>query len=84
MSFIDNVAEILQTEQLGLNKFRVVILSNGCFIEGVKSLKDYSPNKIELIFNHGQIKVVGENLKIAKYYGGDIAIKGKILCWERI
>jgi hypothetical protein len=58
--------------------------SYGAYVEGVKSLKDYSSERVELILKSGVLVFRGQGLKISKYCAGDLAIRGKIISWERV
>ena len=85
MSFIDNITQIMGVSEVNPHNFRMVMLGDsGCYFEGVKSLKDFSDTKIELLFKGCQMTIRGEGLKIAKYCCSDIVIKGKILAVERL
>ena len=55
-----------------------VAVQGGGYFEGVKSLGDFSPERISLHFAHTLLEVFGENLVIAKFIDGDLQIDGKI------
>lgn len=85
MSFIDNITQILGIGEVNPQTFRLVLLGeSGCYIEGVKSLKDFSDTKVEISLKTCQLVVKGEGLKIGKYYCGDMVVLGKISAVERL
>ena len=85
MNLIDNITQIMGVSEVNPQSFRMVILGEqGCYIEGVKSLKDFSDEKIELVLKKCGLIVRGEGLKISKYYFGDMAILGKISAVEKV
>lgn len=47
------------------------------YLEGVKALGDFAPEKVVVCFPHCQVAVEGEELSIAKYLDGDLCIVGK-------
>lgn len=47
------------------------------YLEGVKALGDFSPEKVVVCFPHCLVEVEGEELSIAKYLDGDLCIVGK-------
>ena len=83
MSFVDEVLNVFGGEDLA-PAFRVMILGDSAaYVEGVKSIKSYSEDKIELFIKKGGIKITGEGLYIKKYCAGDLAVCGKIKSVER-
>ena len=83
MSFIDEVMSIFGGEDIS-PCFRVMMIGdNAAYIEGVKSIKSYSQDKIELFLKKGGIKIAGEGLFFKKYCAGDLAVCGKIRSIER-
>jgi hypothetical protein len=55
-----------------------IIPNFGAYFKGVKSVNEYTPQKI--ILNVGKIKVEirGEHLEIGKYFQGDLFVKGDV------
>ncbi|HBF44946.1 MAG TPA: hypothetical protein DDY82_01650 [Clostridiales bacterium] len=85
MSFIDSIAKALNVGEMLPTGYRIEILGEkGVYIEGVKFLKGYSPEKVEIILKKGSLVVKGENLTISKYCCGDIALIGKVKTVERV
>lgn len=84
MSLIDNICNSLGLGQIS-HEYRMMMLGEwGVYLEGVKSLKDYSAEKVELTLKSGGIVLKGQGLKISKYCDGDIAIRGKVISWEKV
>ena len=58
---------------------RCMIIPNGDgYLEGVKSVDEFSPDKIVIGFAKNRVEIIGENLSIGKYCEGDLHIMGKI------
>ena len=84
MSFFDEVLKVFDGEDVS-SVFRVSwIGDSAAYIEGVKSIKSYSQEKIELNIKNGGLKVLGTGLFLKKYCAGDVAVCGKIKSIERI
>lgn len=84
MSFIEEVIKVFGGEEI-VPTFKVMVLGeNAAYIEGVKSIKSYSQEKIELFMKKGEMKITGEGLFIKKYCAGDLAVCGKIKSIEKI
>ena len=84
MSFFDEVLKVFGDKELS-PCFRIMwIGEDALYIEGVKSVKSYSQEKIELNIKNGGLKVFGEKLFFKKYCAGDVAVCGKIKSIERI
>ena len=64
--------------------FKITVFGDrAVYIEGVKSIKSYSPDKMEILIKKGQIKITGEDLFVKKYCAEDLAVCGKIKAIER-
>lgn len=84
MSFIDELAKALKIGEIIPQGYRIEILGDkGIYLEGVKSLKFYDRDKVEICLKKGEIVVKGENLTILKRCGEDLAIGGKVKSVER-
>lgn len=57
----------------------VITPCGGGYFEGVKSVEDFSSERIILRFLRERVEVVGETLVIKKYCDGDLQVLGKIL-----
>lgn len=83
MGFIKEIAGIFGGENV-VPTFRVMLLGEkAAYVEGVKSIKSYSQDKIELFIGKGELKITGEGLYIKKYCAGDLAVCGKIKAIEK-
>ena len=70
--------EILKSVD-GASISRCILVPNGGgYFEGVKSVEDFSPQRIVLRFSQGQTVIEGVGLFIKKYCDGDLEILGKI------
>ena len=56
-----------------------VLVGGGGYFEGVKTVGDFSPNKIVLHFPRYGVEIEGETLAIKKYCDGDLHLLGKII-----
>lgn len=85
MGFIENIKESFDNIS-GLEPiFKAVILGeNAVYIEGVKDIKSFSTEKIEVVIPKSIIEICGNNLEIRKFCAGDLAICGKIKSLVRI
>ena len=83
MSFISEIAAIFGNDDL-TNSYRVTLFGeSAAYIEGVKYIKSYSQDKIELFVLKGELKITGEKLFVKKYCLGDMAICGIIKTVEK-
>lgn len=57
----------------------VMVPCGGGYFEGVKSVADFSEEKLTLVFPHQLVEVEGSALCIKKYSDGDLQLSGKIL-----
>ncbi len=71
--------EIFKNADGGAMERCVVVPCGGGYFQGVKSVGDFSKEKIVLYFPRVCVEVVGEELAIKKYYDGDLHLTGKIL-----
>ena len=55
-----------------------IVPRGGGYFEGVKSVGDFSAERIVLYFPRESVEVLGENLSIGKYYEGDLYLTGRI------
>ena len=80
MSFIEDVKNLFGPSEFPESpEFRAVIFGErAVYLEGIKSIKEYSEEKIELSVKRGTVTVSGEKLYVKRYCMGDMAICGKI------
>ena len=57
----------------------LLVPCGGGYFEGVKTVADFSPEKIVICFSRGGAEIEGENLTIKKYCDGDLEVSGGIL-----
>ncbi len=70
--------EIFKNADGGATQRCVVVPYGGGYFQGVKSVGDFSKEKIVLYFPCGGVEITGEELAIKKYYDGDLQLVGKI------
>ena len=56
----------------------IIVPNGGGYFEGVKSLLEFSPERILLCFSHQSVEVEGGELVVKKYCDGDLQLGGKI------
>ena len=79
MSFINEIKKSLGLENIIEPCFRAVLLGEeSAYFENIRSIKSYSPLKIEIFLRKGLLTIEGEQLFIKKYCGGDLIVCGKI------
>jgi hypothetical protein len=54
------------------------IPKGGGYFEGVKSVGDFSPERIIVHFPRETVEIEGQNLSIKKYCDGDLQLAGQI------
>ena len=80
MEFLEKVIESLIGEDALPKNFRLTVIGkSGFFIEPVKSVKSFSPEKIEVLLKKGEIEFIGKNLFIKKYIDKDLFVSGEII-----
>ncbi len=55
-----------------------VLHGRGGYFQNVKRVIEFSPSALIFSGKNGRVRVVGEELSIAKYYEGDAVVLGKI------
>ena len=56
----------------------IVVPGGGGYFEGVKSVGDFSSEKIVIYFPRQAVEIYGTDLAIKKYYDGDLHIGGRV------
>ncbi|MBQ9756170.1 MAG: YabP/YqfC family sporulation protein [Clostridia bacterium] len=65
--------------------FRAVTFGDsGIYLENVRQIVSYTPERIEFGLKKGGLVVSGKCMYIKKFCGGDVAICGKIIKTERV
>lgn len=57
-----------------------VLPGRGGYFQGVKTVSEFSPERILLGFRRAVLEVEGSGFVIEKYCDGDLELSGKILC----
>ena len=57
----------------------VVVPCGGGYFEGVKSVADFSAERVVLCFPRERVEIEGASLCIKKYCDGDLQLSGKII-----
>ena len=84
MGFFSDALGIFGNEDL-ICDYRITVFGDrAAYLEGVKKIKGYAQDLIEISVGKGEIKIFGEGLFVKKYCGEDIAICGKIKGIERV
>ena len=56
----------------------IVVPGGGGYFEGVKSVGDFSTEKIVVYFPRQIVEIEGRELAIKKYYDGDLQVGGRV------
>lgn len=70
--------EIFKDADGGSFRKCIVVPNGGGYFEGVKSVGDFSPERVVLCFPKLKVELEGSDLSIKKYCDGDLQLKGKI------
>ena len=70
--------EILKDPTDGACARCTIVPGGGGYLEGVKSVGDFSAERIVVYFPRQEVEIVGQALTIKKYYDGDLQIGGKV------
>ena len=73
--------EILQGEE-GVGARCILLVGGGGYFEGVKSVGEFSSERLVLFFARESVEIDGESFVIKKYCDGDLELSGKILSWK--
>lgn len=65
------------TEGMAASKC-VFVPGGGGYFEGVKSVGDFSSERVLVCFSKESVLVEGKGLVIKKYYDGDLQLQGRI------
>ncbi|MBQ7831765.1 MAG: YabP/YqfC family sporulation protein [Clostridia bacterium] len=71
--------EIFKNADGGALSRCIVVPCGGGYFEGVKSVGDFSTERIVICFPKQTVEAEGKGLSILKYCDGDLQIAGKIL-----
>lgn len=71
--------EIFKNPSDGACSRCTVVPGGGGYFEGVKSVGDFSTERIVVYFPRQTVEIEGEELAIKKYYDGDLQIGGRVI-----
>ena len=60
-----------------------VLPGRGGYFQGVKTVSEFSPERVILCFRRAVLEIEGCNFIVEKYCDGDLELSGKILCIKR-
>ncbi len=75
MKLLEQIMDELGADML---KSFSIVPSFGGYFRSVKSIAEYSPERLVLLQKKTSIVLEGENLQVGKYFEEDIFIKGNI------
>ena len=70
--------QLLKEAGADTDKAFTVILGYGGYFKAIKRVAEYAPQKVTLGLGKGVLVVSGENLRIDKYFEGDLWLLGDI------
>ena len=76
------VDEIFKNDTFASLARCILIVGGGGYFEGVKTVGDFTPERIEIYFPKEKVVIEGENLSIGKYCDGDLRLLGTIRSWR--
>lgn len=60
----------------------IIAVGGNAYFQGVRSVGDFSPEKIVLYFKEGEVTVEGEDLSVGRYCEGDLLLNGRVLSYR--
>ena len=82
MSFLEKIFEICGADALLPLPYRATLYGRAAYLENIRGLLCFEPEKIVLRLKRGTLTVEGENLSIGRYAEGDLLILGDIRKFE--
>lgn len=55
-----------------------LLLGGGGYFQGVKGVSEFTPERLVLVFQGGDLELLGKGFSIVKYESGDLEIGGEI------
>ena len=84
MGLVQSVCDMTLGE-LAPCEFRLTAVGSRCvYVEGVKSVRSFSPSEVVLGLKKSCLKIKGAGLCVKKFSGQDAAVTGEVACIERI
>lgn len=78
----ETIFEICGADALRLCRHRATLYGRAAYLENIRGLLCFEPEKIVLRLKRGKLTVEGENLSIGRYAEGDLLILGDIRKFE--
>ena len=82
MNFRDTIFEIGGGDALLPLPYRATLYGRAAYLENIKGLFSYEPDKIVLLLKRGRLTLEGEGLSIDRYVSGDMVVLGAIRKFE--
>ncbi len=82
MRLIREIFKALSAEA-GAEVQYTVVEGQGGYFQNVKRILEFTPERIVLRGKKNSVRIEGKNLKIGKYYSGDVAVGGEIVRVEK-
>lgn len=66
--------------EMGADTLKSITLVPGacCYLKSVKSIVDFSPERIVLAVGKKRVTLEGENMLLGEFFEGDLIVKGDI------
>lgn len=79
MRLFDEIAARLSDDEVAFAGAKAVVFAGRCaYFENVKGIAAFSPSSITLRVREGEVRVEGEGLRVARYGGGDLLLRGDV------
>ncbi len=75
MNLLEQILSELGADTL---KSFTVVPGFGGYFRSVKTVAEFSPQRVVLLLRRGAVTLEGEGLEVAKYFEGDALIRGEV------
>jgi sporulation protein YqfC len=83
MGLIESINQICGEDAIPA-EYRITLFGGGCaYVEGVRRIKSFSQTEIVLCFKRCSVKIKGREMRLERFCGGDVAVKGRVDSVER-
>ena len=66
-------------EELAFGGAKVVLIAGRCgYFENVKGISSFTDTAVSLLTKRGEVRIEGKGLRVARYGGGDLLLRGEI------
>ena len=80
MRLYEEIMAELGGEEIAFGGAKAVLLAGrGAYVENVKGIFALSENAVIVLACGGKVTVEGESLRVARYGGGDLLVRGNVL-----